>query len=72
MLNALGDVVRALRCRELAATRQDKMSIWQQSREDKQLLMRQVEELQNVMSVLKKEKEEEYRISRRDREVLVS
>merc|ERR1711871_951985 len=50
--------------------KQEKMTIWQQAREDKELLTRQVEELQNVMSTLKKEKEEHYRESRRDKEVM--
>merc|ERR1711981_637904 len=34
----------------LAASKQEKMQIWQQAREDKELLTRQVEELQNVMA----------------------
>merc|ERR1712166_615652 len=48
----------------------EKMQVWQQAREDKELLTRQVEELQNVMQTLKKEKEEHYRESRRDKEVM--
>eukprot|EP00658_Telonema_sp_P-2_P020602 TRINITY_DN18160_c0_g1_i2.p2 TRINITY_DN18160_c0_g1~~TRINITY_DN18160_c0_g1_i2.p2 ORF type:complete len:239 (+),score=83.48 TRINITY_DN18160_c0_g1_i2:209-925(+) len=57
---------------DLAEARRDKMKLWEQSREDKFVLVRKVDELQRVMAVLKDQKEEEYRIGRRDREVLVS
>jgi len=50
--------------------KEERLHLYQAGREQQEILMRQVEELQNVCTVLKRDKEESYREMRRDKEVL--